>query len=292
MATGVPRMTRIFAATAILICLASSISSAAHSQSNSATDHGCFPWQEFRNGQCVAKPTNTAPPAPAPAVTPPAVTPPAPPAPPSLAAGPCLEGGFKNSAGECACPTGTHADIASGRCAADIAVQPENLTCDGGTLSNGACVCPSGFNLMPAAGNAGGGTCVRTDAENCQGGELTVSGRCLCNGQVTISGETYLLAYSNGKCLPMSCPISAMKDSKCGATASTQPTAEPETKPRPAPKETRQTRNHPGESEHRRHCGRGMVLTRVGCMPVERPLNDLYHQYYRNYQFPGTASPN
>lgn len=284
-------MARIFAATAFLICLSLAISFPAYSQMNSGTDHGCFPWQEFRNGQCVAKPANTSPPPlpPAPAVAPPSVAPPAPPAPPPAAASPCLEGSFRNSAGQCTCPSGTHADTASGRCVADIAVQrPENAACDGGTLSNGACICPAGFNLMPAAGNAGGGTCVRTDADNCQGGELTVSGRCMCNGQVIMSGETYLLEYSDGKCLPMSCPVGAMKDGKCASTAAAKPTAEPENKPRPAPKETR---SHSQASAHRRHCGQGMVLTRVGCVPAEQRLNDLYHQYYRNYQFPGVASP-
>lgn len=289
-------MTRIFATTAFLICLSVSISFPAYSQANSGTDSGCFPWQEFRNGQCVAKPTNSPPPpppaAPAPAVAPPAVTPPAPPEPPSSAASPCLEGSFRNSAGQCTCPTGMHADTANGRCAGDSAVQrPQNTVCDGGTLSNGTCICPSSFNLMRAAGNAAGGTCVRTDAENCQGGELTVSGHCMCNGQVIMSGETYLLEYSNGKCLPMSCPVGAMKDGKCGETAAATPTAEPETKPRPAPKETSETRRHSEANEHRRHCGHGMVLTRVGCVPAERRLNDLHHRYYRNYQFPGVASP-
>ena len=287
-------MTRIFAATAISICLGFSISCPAHSQSNSATDRGCFPWQEFRNGQCVAKPANTPPPPlPTPAVAPPAVAPPAPPAPPPVTAGACLDGGFRNSAGQCVCPTGTHADSGSGRCLADIAVRPPaTIACDGGTPSNGVCVCPSDFKLVPTADNTEGGICVRTDAENCQGGELTVGGRCMCNGQVTMSGETYLLEYSNGKCLPMNCPVEAMKDGKCGTTASAEPATEPEDRGRPAQRRHRETRDHSEEAEHRRHCGRGLVLTRVGCVPAERRLNDIYHQYYRNYQFPGMAPPN
>jgi hypothetical protein len=173
----------------------------------------------------------------------------------------------------------------SGRCIADIVTRvPENIACDGGTLSNGACVCPSGFVPMRAAGNAGRGTCVRTDAENCLGGEMTVAGKCLCSGQVTMSGDTYLLEYSRGKCLPMSCPVTAMKDGKCGATASVEPGSEPERKGRPAPREAR---DNSGEEPQRRRCGRGSVLTRSGCVPAHRRLPDIYRQYYRNYRFPG-----
>jgi hypothetical protein len=58
----------------------------------------------------------------------------------------------------------------------------------------------------------------------CLGGELTVSGQCLCSGQVTMSGETYLLEYSRGKCLPMRCPVSEVKDGKCTASPTLQST--------------------------------------------------------------------
>jgi len=71
---------------------------------------------------------------------------------------------------------------------------------------------------MPASGNAGGGICVKTKAENCLGGELTVSGTCLCNGQVVMSGETYLLEYSRGKCVPKRCPVQTQRrGGKCVA---------------------------------------------------------------------------
>ena len=210
------------------------------------------------------------------------------------------------------CPGGTHADAASGRCLADIVTRapetipraPEPLTrapdivvCDGGTVSNGACLCPSGYNLMETAGRAGG-VCARGNAESCLGGQLTASGKCLCNGQVTMSGETYLLEFSNGKCLPMRCPVTALlRDGKCGATSTAEPSIEPErksepksenksdTKGRPAPKEARDTHDNSDEGEHRRRCGRGMVMTRSGCVPVHRSLNDLYRQYYRSFQY-------
>lgn len=294
-------MTRIFAATAILICLAFSIFPPAHAAGsrNLATDNGCFPWQDFKNGQCVAKPSQTPPPAlPEPAASPaPAV---APPSPPPLTAAPpppivCPDGA-SNVAGQCVCPTSTHADGASGRCVADISPRrPEPAACDGGTVTNGACACPQGFSLVPAAGNAGGGTCARTDADNCLGGELTVGGKCICSGQVTMDGETYLLEYSGGKCLPMRCPVSALHDGKCGATTtSAQPSAEPEGKERPAPtKETKEVRDRSDEDEHRRHCGHGMVATHSGCIAAHRRSSDWEgraRQYYHNL-YPGSVTP-
>jgi hypothetical protein len=212
-----------------------------------------------------------------------------------VVATPCLEGGFRNSIGQCMCPAGTHPNAASGRCLADIVTRapepprvPENILCDGGTVSNGSCVCPSGFNLMPAAGRAGD-VCARTNAETCLGGQLTVNGKCQCNGQVTMSGETYLLEYSNGKCLPMRCPVTALSgDGKCGLTPSTtapELASEPQREPgRPAPKEVRDAREDQDEGEHRRHCGRGMMMTRHGCARVHhRNLDDLYRRYYRYY---------
>jgi hypothetical protein len=264
-------MTRIFAKAAILICLSFSVSPPAHAgpKRNLASDNGCFPWQDFRNGQCVSKTTQTSPPplpeqpaaAASPVVAAPAPPPPssavapAPlaPAPPSLAASPPPD---------------------------RITRAPELPTvCDGGTLSNGACTCPSGFRLTAAPGNAAGGTCVRTNAENCLGGELTVGGQCICNGQVTMDGATYLLEYSNGKCLPMRCPVTAMSGGKCVSTSSTDPGREGESKGRPATRDDRQTQDEP---EARHHCGRGMVRTRAGCVPTRPRLPDIYH-HYRNY---------
>jgi len=298
MATGFLCMTRILATAGFLICLAFSIWSAAHAQAplrNLATDNGCFPWQDFRNGQCVNKQQQTTPPPampePAPAVTspaPPAPLPPSlaepvapPPPPPPVVASPN-------------CPANTH--LESGRCVTDTftrAAPQMALVCDGGTATNGACVCPSGFSLMPAPGNAPGGTCARADAENCLGGELTVSGKCLCSGQVTMDGATYLLEYSNGKCLPMRCPVTALlQDGRCPATASPQLSSAPEpgSKPRPA-KETRESSD---EGEPRHHCERGMVYTRSGCVPARRRTHESYEsrwrQYYQNYRYPGIGN--
>ncbi|MBV8926176.1 MAG: hypothetical protein JOZ74_12490 [Bradyrhizobium sp.] len=285
-------MTRIFAATAILICLAFSFSDPARSDGsrNLATDNGCFPWQDYRNGQCVAKPSQAPPPLPEPG---PAA---APPSPPPLNAAPspplvCPEGA-SNDGGRCLCPTRTHLEGASGRCVADIGPrQPEPaIVCDGGTLADGACACPQGYDLMPAAGNAAGGTCARANADNCLGGELTVSGKCICSGQVTMDGETYLLEYSRGKCLPMRCPIGALHDGKCGSTTtSAQPSAEPG-RLRPTPE---QARDASDEDEHRRHCAHGMVVTRSGCVPARRRPSgweESARRYYRNY-YPGPATP-
>jgi hypothetical protein len=260
-------MTRIFAKAVMLMCLGFSVSSPAHSgpQRNLASDNGCFPWQDFRNGQCVSKatPQTTPPPlpeqpaaaaaAPAPPQPPPPAVAPAPPAPP-LAASPPPD---------------------------KITRAPElPIVCDGGTLNDGACTCPAGFNLAAAPGNAAGGTCVRTNAENCLGGELTTGGRCICNGQVTMDGVTYLLEYSNGKCLPMRCPVTAMSGGKCVSTSSTEPGSEAEPGRRPAARDDRQTQDEP---QARHHCGRGMVHTRAGCVSARRHLPGIYRQYYRDY---------
>jgi hypothetical protein len=287
-------MTRISAATAILICLLCVMSRPALSQSSSTTDNGCFPWQVFRNGQCVAKPAQEPPALPAPAASnaasprPPAVAPPDPPAPPKIAS-PCLEGGFQNSFGQCMCPASTHPDDASGRCVADVARAPEtirppvNTVCDGGTVSNGGCVCPSGFSLMQAAGGRGSVCARRSNAENCLGGYLTVSGQCMCTGQVTMSGETYLLEYSKGKCLPMRCTVNAMSpDGTCGGAAPAAPELAAEPKSGRPARDERDTREEADEHEPRRRCGRGLVLTRAGCAPAHRDLHDVYRRF-RSY---------
>jgi hypothetical protein len=266
-------MTRIFANAAILICLSFSVSSPAHSgpKRNLATDNGCFPWQDFRNGQCVSKPTQTAPPPlpeqPAAAASP-VLAAPQPPPPPSPAVAP-------------APPSPAPPSLAASPPPEKITRAPQlPIICDGGTVSDGACTCPSGYRMTTAAGSAGGATCVRTNAENCLGGELTVGGQCICNGQVTMDGETYLLEYSNGKCLPMRCPITAMNGGKCVSTSSTEPRPEATPKGRPATRDDRQTKDEP---EARHHCGRGMVLARGGCVPARRRLPDVYRQYYRNF---------
>jgi hypothetical protein len=269
-------MTRISATAAVLICLAFSTWSAVHAQSNRtiATDNGCFPWQDFKNGQCVAKPAQASPPAlPQPAPEP-AVAPPPPPPPPVVAA-----------------PQPPAAPPAA---ESFTGVPQLAIVCEGGTVTNGTCACPAGFNLMPASGNAGGGMCVRTNAENCLGGELTVSGKCMCSGQVTMDGETYPLEYSNGKCLPTRCPVTAsLRNGRCVASPSPQLSSEPEPKPRPA-KATKEAKDT-DESEPRHRCERGMVYTRSGCVPARRRAQDYesrLRQYYRNYQFPGMTGPN
>ncbi len=164
-------------------------------------DNRCFPWQEFRDGACVAKPAEGAPPAsqsrqltttprdepPAP----PAVAPPPIPAPPPVAAAP-------------------------------VAAAPIVIVCDGGTASGSTCTCPAGYTLLPA--NSGsGGTCVRSNADNCRGGVQTVTGICLCDGRVTMSGETYALEFLGGKCVPKRCPDkSYLRDGKCVASNDTR----------------------------------------------------------------------
>jgi hypothetical protein len=292
-------MTRIAAATTLLICAIISASSPALSQS-SAADRGCFPWQVWRNGQCVAKQVQEPPPLPPSASAapdaPPAAAPPAPPAPPPpVVASPCLDGRYRDSTGECVCPAGMRADAANGRCLPEVITRarettqtPETFVCDGGSVTNGNCVCPSGFSLMLKAGHTGG-VCARTGAESCLGGQLTADGKCQCNGQVTMSGETYLLEYSNGKCLPMRCPVTALlRNGKCGPTPpATAPelASEPQREQRRPAREARDTREDSDEGEHGRRCGRGMVMTRNGCVRVHhhRNLHDLYRRYYRYY---------
>jgi hypothetical protein len=272
-------MTRFLAATAILVFLAFSSSNPAHAENRSvATDNGCFPWQDYKNGQCVAKPSQAPPPTLPDPGSAPAVTPPAPPPLTAVPAPPvvCLDG-TTNVGGQCTCPANTHADAASGRCVADISTRRPSqaaIVCNGGTVANGACTCPQGFDLMPA-GDAEGGTCARANADNCLGGEMTADGKCICNGQVTMDGETYLLEYTNGKCLPMRCPVTALHDGKCGAATTTA-----------------QPKNDADEDEHRRRCGRGMVMTRSGCVAARRrqDMEGSARQYYRNL-YPGSVTP-
>ena len=108
----------------------------------------CFPWQEFRNGACVAKPIPLAP-APLPAA--PAPSPPPDPAESSATTIPLV------------CPPNSHVD--GGACITDASPAPPRalITCNGGTASNGHCTCPAGFELMPAGADPGGsGTTIFT----------------------------------------------------------------------------------------------------------------------------------
>src|SRR6202012_6088577 len=128
MATGFFGMTRFSATIAILACLTCSILLPAHSQSNNrsiSTDNGCFPWQDFKNGQCVTRPSAPTPgpgPAPAAAEPPtivaappmppqPPVPPPLPPSPPS----PPVQVVSPPAPPAPVCPLSTHYDAASGR---------------------------------------------------------------------------------------------------------------------------------------------------------------------------------
>ena len=294
-------MTRFSAAAVIFGWLAFVSSFPAIAQSDPSQ---CFPWQEFKNGTCVAKPSQA----------PPAL----PPVEPTSAAPPCFDG-TRSLSGQCTCPINKH--LEGGRCTADASVSApsapaiapaavappippplpqqatrkpdEPMVCDGGTASNGRCVCPAGYAVMPPLGGGSGGTCVRTDAANCQGGELTVNGSCMCNRQVVMSGETYLLEYTNGKCVPKRCPISTeMRDGKCISVSAVTPAPEPE--PKAKPKETKDA----DEDERHRGCGHGMVRTHSGNCVIARPKMPAMpappglNQYYRNYHFPGaTPSP-
>jgi hypothetical protein len=168
----------------------------------------------------------------------------------------------------------------------------QNITCDGGSVRDGRCACPAGFNLMPDGDNAFDGTCVKTHAENCLGGELTVDGRCLCRGQAVMSGETYLLEYVRGKCVPKRCPVQTLlRGGKCVTTSAASPATGPEPAGtgRPAPPKGEAS----DEGERRHHCGRGMVRTRSGCVIAHRRYPRLYwgpgslrYYYYRTYRYP------
>ena len=225
-------MTRFTAA--ILLGLALCMAGAGWAQDSEPADR-CFPWQEFRNGVCVAKPAPIAP-APIPAAPEPSALP----APAETSA----------TSIPLACPPNSH--VEGGACITDAPPAPPRalitITCNGGTASNGQCTCPAGYELMPA-GVDPGGTCVRTNAENCIGGAMTVAGQCLCNGQVTMSGQVYDLEFARGQCVPKRCP----RDAPCVTAA-----AKPETDASPKLSSEQPSRD----------CGRGMVATRHGCVPV------------------------
>jgi hypothetical protein len=236
-------MTRFLATAAI--CLNLFVSLPAHSQSDS--DDQCFPWQQYRDGRCVPKPSS-APPAPALPTPAASAMPPPPPTPvvsaPDAAPAPAL-----------------------------------HIVCEGGTVSGGQCACPTGFKLMPADGVAGS-ACLRTDAETCLGGELTVAGVCHCNGQVTMSGEVYGLEYVNGKCVPKRCPIDTVpKGGRCLAVSDTGK-ADPDEGKSTSPKVSS------SDEPERQHCGHGMIQTRAGCVAARRhhPVPNGISSLYRNYQ--------
>jgi hypothetical protein len=296
MARGL-RMNRFSAAAAISFLLFLIAPQAATAQ----TDQGCFPWQELRDGRCVAKPSQA-------------------PSPPSLASTPPepvvpdqCPSGSRGLSPQCACPVNTHFDRPSGTCIADAGapppvplaapappappvpplLQPEPsqvAVCDGGNVINGSCACPAGFRVMPVNGVAVGGRCVRTDAENCLGGEMTVSGTCQCNGQVRMSGDIYLLEFVKGKCIPKRCPVqTVLKDGKCIAAALT-PAGEPEEAGKAAPAKEASTESkdkNADDEEHHHRCGRGMVRTHSGeCVAVRRRAPNgeaAAREYYRMY---------
>jgi hypothetical protein len=263
-------MTRISATAAILIGLVLMTSHPVAAQSDQ--DAQCFPWQEYRNGRCVAKPSQAPPPMPEPSPSPAAI-------------GSC-DGGTRSLSGQCVCQVNTHLDI-SGHCVADAAPSPlppivsppparkadDNIVCDGGKVAGGQCLCPAGFRAVATTANANGGMCVKTNAENCQGGELTVGGTCLCNGQVIMSGETYLLEYTNGKCVPKRCPVQTQwREGKCVALSAVSPAPEPEPKAKPAPAKETPKEATGDDDDHRPHCGRGMVRTKNGCVAARHKL--------------------
>jgi hypothetical protein len=207
-------------------------------QDSGASDR-CFPWQEFRNGNCIAKPTSAAP-APPPEVQAPS---------------PIPDGPERSGPPTPPPPAPLRALI--------------TITCIGGTASNGECACPAGFQLLPASADPGG-TCVRTNAENCQGGALTVTGECLCDGQVTMSGQVYDLELSRGRCVPKRCP----REGACAAAA-----ARPESDASP--------KLSSDEPERHRGCAKGTVATRHGCVPVRHRSQTINPgSYFRAPNYP------
>jgi hypothetical protein len=165
-----------------------------------------------------------------------------------------------------------------------------SIVCEGGRATDGRCACPVGFELMPNSDNAGG-TCVKYHTENCLGGELTVAGKCLCTGQVVMSGETYLLEYARGKCIPRQCPVQTLlKDGKCVATSANSPATGPDLASSPKPVQPNEATEEP---ERRYRCGRGTVRSRSGCVAAHRrssiSAGSLRRYYYRMYHYPAYA---
>jgi hypothetical protein len=197
----------------MLICSVTLAAAPARAQSDQGAqpEKMCFPWQEFRDGACVAASKPMTEQIPAPAVQ--------------------CTGGTADAGGRCICPANTHLDTAGTACVADagptspsrqltttIRESVETIACDGGTVTSGKCICPAEFKLLPAASGKGG-ACVRNNAESCRGGDLTVAGTCLCTGRVTMSGETYALELVGGKCVPKRCPVdSYLKAGQCVAS--------------------------------------------------------------------------
>jgi hypothetical protein len=208
---------RLLTMMAISICGALFASAPSFAQSDQ--DSRCFPWQELRDGACVAKgsqppgqsrqltttprddpPSTAAPVAPP---SPPVATAPVAPLPPPLAATPVSP------------PAPPVATV-------PVAAAPAAILCDGGTAGGSTCNCPGGYTLLPATSGSGG-TCVRSNADNCRGGVQTVSGICLCDGRVTMSGESYALEFLGGKCVPKRCPDqSYLREGKCVASNDTR----------------------------------------------------------------------
>jgi hypothetical protein len=165
----------------------------------------------------------------------------------------------------------------------------DNIVCDGGRVTGGRCACPAGFELMPDSVNSGGGTCVKSHTENCLGGALTVDGKCLCNGQVVMSGETYLLEHVRGKCVPRQCPVQTLlKDGKCVATSADAPATSPDLADSPKPAHPKEAAE---EVEHHDRCGQGRVPTRSGCAAAHRKYHrssrGSLSRYYYRMRYPG-----
>jgi hypothetical protein len=193
--------------------------------------------------------------------------------------------------------TSLPAPAQSGQYTPDGPPAADNPVCNGGSMTDGRCACPAGFDLL-ANGDNTGGVCVRSHAENCLGGELTVDGKCLCTGQVVMSGETYLLEYSRGKCLPKQCPVQTLfKDGRCVATSASSPDTSPEFAggSRPAPPKEPQEEEAQNEASHRYPCGRGTVRTRSGCASVHRRASRYsisagsLRRYYYRMRYPAYA---
>jgi hypothetical protein len=210
---------RLLTLMAVAICGALLAPASAFAQSDQ--DSRCFPWEELRDGACVAKPSQV------PAVpgqsrqltttprddvpAPPAAVAPVAPLPPPLATAPIAP-----------VPPPLAAPLPLPAAAAPVAAAPIAILCDGGTVSGSTCACPGGYTLLPATSGSGG-TCVRSNAENCRGGVQTVAGICLCDGRVTMSGETYALEFVNGKCVPKRCADQTyLKEGKCVASNDTR----------------------------------------------------------------------